>query len=188
MNTYNYRITTDTATTNTATLLVSAGIRSFQFNFVWDTVNQEQYDILDKGLKDRALADPLLDGSDIIRDYDWIDWYLALPLDIESYLINGGAYPQSLRNTDTAVRANLMNESRDEAKVLSRIRNIYKDQLVWNVVITELTTSKVLTGVVRPGGWINNQSDIWRVRFVSALTEIGKEDLNKVFIEFEVDE
>lgn len=188
MNTYNYRITTDTEASDTAALLISAGTRSFQFNFAWDTVNQEQYDILDRGLKDRALADPLLDGSDIIRDYDWIDWYLALPIDIENYLNNGGAYPQSLRNTAVAVRANLMNEFREEAKVLKRIRTIYIDQLVWNVVITELTTSKVLTGVVRPGAWINNQSDIWRVRFVSALTEIGKEDLNKVFIEFEVDE
>lgn len=188
MNTYNYRITTDTATTDTATLLVSAGSRSFQLNFIWDTVNQEQYDIVDRGLKDRALADPLLDGSDIIRDYDWIDWYLALPLDIETYLRNGGAYPQSLRNTEITVRANLMNSYREEAKDLKRIRTIYEDQLVWNVVVTELTTTEMLTGVVRTGAWINNQSDVWRLRFVSALTEIGKEDLSKVFIEFEVDE
>ena len=189
MTTYNYLLDIDSTDVNTITQVITAGSYKFSFVFTWDTVNQEQYDILARGLEDRAKADPLLttDGE-IIRDYDWIDWYLSLPVDIEQALIDGLEYPQSLKDTQLSVKANIMNERKQEAKELATVRRVYEEQLVWNVAIQELSSSDIFTGVVRPGGWINNQSEDWRVRFVTALEDVAKDQLNRVYIEFEVKE
>lgn len=150
----------------------------------WDTANDEQYNLIHSALVDRAKADPLLKDGEIIRDYDWLDWYTSLPSDIEAALDAGMEYPQSLKTAPNNIKANILLERKYEADDLQLLLIPLQEQRVWNVEITD-DTGEVFTGLVRPGGWINNQGS-WSVRFLSDLADIGYDDLSKVEIEIDV--
>lgn len=166
---------------------IICGTTSLMLHFLWDTTNQEQYDILDRALGNRSKADPLLKGSNIIRDYDYFTWYLGLPSSVEQItemLENGMEYPQSLRNLPIDMIAMQLYDRRLEVAELQTSIQPLVNQLVWSVEITDGNTVK--TGVVQPGGWIGNQDLDWRVQFQSDLESIGYEDLLNVVIRIEV--
>ena len=188
MYTYHASLTTVNGTSFTQTF--SVGSHTLSITFLWDTANEEQYTILYRALAARASSDPLIKASDssyINRDYDWIDWMLALPTDIETALNEGMEYPQSMRKVSNTIKANLLQESKEEAAALKVLIDPLITQLAWNVTVTD-ENGNITTGVVRPGGWLHNQDSSWRIRFVSSLTDIGKDDLLNMQLEFEVDE
>lgn len=170
-------------------LNITAGVFALSLHFRWDSANQEQYDIIHRALEDRRKSDPLLKDGDIIREYDWIDWYTSLPTDIEAALEEGMEYPQSLKGLveDKSVMADELLLRKQEAEALRELIQPMIDQLVWNVDITD-SDGNVVAGVVRPGGWLHNQDASWRLRFTSDLDSIGEDDLLKVTIEVEVAE
>ena len=185
MTTYYHTISRPTDAT-TFSMLVAAGSAHLTFDFVWDTVNEEQYSVVYRALKARAESDPLLYSDKTIdREYNWIDWYTSLPLDIATALEEGMEYPQSIKDLSNEDKAAILESRREEAYELKDMIAQYVTQLVWNVAVTD-TNGVTHTGTVTPGGWINSLGLDWRVRFVSSLTRIGKEDLGKLYIEFEV--
>lgn len=167
----------------------SAGTHILNIRFLWDEANEEQYLIVKRALDDRALADPLVkDDGTIIKDYDWVEWYSSLPIDIEEALQNGMEYPQSLRYLDIHSRALALQQYKLEAEELKVLLEPYLNQLVWHCTIWEETQPTVIvTADMRPEGWIHDQDFGWRVRFASDLTQVGKNDLLNVRLEFEVD-
>lgn len=184
-----YRVTLDEIPNEDFTQTISAGMCSLTFHFRWDTANQEQYDIYRRALDARASADPLLKGTSIIREYDWIEWYTLLPADIQAALEEGMEYPQSLRKLadNFELMATQLEERKIEALALKKLITPLEEQLVWSVEITDASELRK-TGVVRPGGWIGNQDQDWRVQFVSDLENIGYNDLLKMIIRMEVTE
>ena len=73
----------------------------------------------------------------------------------------------------------------EEVKALAPVINLYKDVLKWQFTMT-CDTLPTAVGYVQPGGWYHNQDDSLAFRFVSELENIGKEDITKISIEFEV--
>lgn len=159
---------------------IQAGTHLLTFHFLFDEAYEEQYNILKRALDDRAKADPLVKGIEIVRDYDWVDWYVQWNEEVEEK-------PQSLRDLNDDLFVDMMRERQEEAKELLRRREVYTEALFWNVEVTD-ADGNTITGDVQPGGWLHNQDAEWRVRFVSDLDKIGKNDLMKMSIEFEVDE
>lgn len=187
MTTYSTLLDVDTSKSSIIKTF-SAGRHILTVTFTWSDANEEQYNIVNNALVARRDADPLLDPSDnlaIDRDYDYLEFYTSLPEDLETYLAEGGKYPQSIRLLSEAQRAYKLDELRTEAVALNTLILPYKEQLVWNVSVKD-STGETHTGTVRPGGWINNQGLRWRIRFVSRMKEIGRYDLNKVYMEAEV--
>lgn len=181
MTVYNAQLGSDEEQT------ISAGNRLLTFQFRWDDANEEQYQIVAQALKARRDADPLLkkDSVDIIRDYDYLDYYTSLPKDIDLEELE--EYPQSIRKLSEAQQIMELESRRDEAVELQKLLLVYEQQLVWNVRIVD-DTGVEKTGAVRPGGWIGNQDIDWRVRFATLLTQVGKNDLSKVYVEMEIND
>lgn len=187
-----YRASLNSVPGDDFTQTITAGTSTFSFHFRWDTANQEQYDILNRALLARAAADPLIKDSEIIREYSWIDWYSTLPDTAEKIiplLEEGMEYPQSLRRLkdEPTLLANQLLERREEALSLNTTITPLCDQLVWNVDITD-EQGNIQVGVVRPGGWINNQSSAWSIQFVCDRARLGRDDLALVTIRMEIAE
>ena len=170
---------------------VQAGSKSFTLHFVWDEASEEQWDILYRGLKDRASSDPLITDelATINRDYDWIDYMLSLPANtaLEEALEAGMEYPQSIRNLSISGKVNQLIEWRDEAEELEKVRDAWDRCRYWHcTIITEV--GEEFTCDVVPGGYMHNQSSEWKFQFMSDLERIGKDDLTKMTIYAEVEE
>lgn len=146
---------------------------------------EEQYAILARALLTKATADPLLDSWEVVRDYDWIDYYADLPSDIEDALNHGMKYPQSVKDVSNTVKADILYERQQEALELKKIREDFLGNLAWHLDITD-EYGEFVAGDIRPGGWFNNQSSNWRVYVVSDLVSIGRDDLLNIKFAFEV--
>lgn len=165
------------------------GTRNISIHFRWDTAIQEQYDMYTRALTARAQSDPLLQDSAIIRDYNWIDYYLSLPAytaQIEVYLEQQGSYPQSLKDLDIPHKASILYKRRLEAIELDELMEPYRDMLVWHIEVTD-DEDNAFVGTVTPGGWINNQGS-WSLQCVSSLQSVGYNDLLKVVFRWELKE
>lgn len=184
MTTYEARLTS-APSDNFSQTIVSGNVQ-LQLNFKWDNTLQEPYDEIIRALKARADADPLIDNNSLIeRDYDWIDWRLSLPADLETYLEEGGKYPQSIKNVNNVIKADILRGQIEEAKELEAVRSGYEVGLRWCCSITD-DSGDVVVCSVEPGGWVNEQSLKWRLKFESDLDKIGHDDLLKMLIVTEV--
>lgn len=168
--------------------VLQAGTRIFQLHFRWDTACQEQYDLLYRGVQNMRDADPLYDtkGS-IVRDYDYLEYYASLPSAaslaeaIDNKEIN---IPQSLKSLPTELIVAQLLERIETAKDIGLALDVYKSHLLWHCDVT--TSTDFMTAEVTPGGWLNNQSLEWTLRFLSDLAVVGRDDLEKVLVQVEV--
>lgn len=171
------------------------GSTQLDFEFFWCEDVTEQLDIYRKALKSRAQADPLIepDTGAITREYTWLDYYLSIPhassTEVEEWITEQTMLPQSLLGyrDNTSLLANAVYERCLEAEEIQSRLEPLQEQECWHVVITDAEGRQV-TGVVRLGGWLNEQDDLWRVQFTSEKSEISKNDLLLVTIHAEVKE
>lgn len=155
-----------------------AGNLVFQLHFRWDNNAQEQWDILDRAIQERAAADPLIDSEgNITRDYSWLDWH-------SSWTEAVAEYPQSMREYSESYRQSLLFEQKYEAQVLKKIYNELTDRLAWYFDVLVDNTS--YTGVVRPKGWLYSNDGSWAIMFDTALDKLTKDTLTECTLVAEV--
>lgn len=185
-----YRTAMENIAESDFTKVFAAGTRMLSVRFRWDEDSGEQYDLIVRGIQSRRDADPLLRGSDIIRDYDYLHYYLNLPSDaqkLEELLREGMEYPQSLIRLDYRMRAGVMVDRKHEAEEIARVLEPYENLRCWHLEVTD-EEGNLVTADLRPGAWIHNQSASWALRFVTPLSSVGKNDLGLCSVEMAIGE
>lgn len=168
-------------------VVLNMGGKLFYLRFQFDAAIKEQYDILTTGIRNLRDADPLLKEATIIRDYDYLDWYMSLPSlhELEQLLENGMEYPQSLKNLGNYAKAAKLLNRKAQVEELQDVFDTFDECMYWKCTITDEANNEVQCSVV-PGGYVNNQSSEWTLRFESDLDRIGEDDLMKIRILMEV--
>lgn len=155
-----------------------ADTKSLLVHFRWDTVTEEQWDIMDRGVRNLRDSDPLInDEGDIIKDYDYLKWY-------DEWNEEAAYYPQSLRNLSEGLRIAYLTDKQTEVRLLKKIYDELTARLAWYVDIT--VDDAFYSGVLRPKGWICANDDSWKLSFRTKLEKVGKEDLDKVTVAVEI--
>ena len=190
MITYRSKLQNIPDSTNFTQVLV-ANTTPLTFHFIWRTEIEEIYIEYAKALDARAKADPLWLNGEIHKNYDWLNFYMNLPhgsvQELQEYLEATPYIPDSLKNLyneSTSLFYTQMYERCQEADILDYELTPYRNQLTWNVEITDSEGNSV-SGVVRSGGWLNEQDPKWRVQFL-ADKAIGRNDLTELTIRVEV--
>lgn len=146
---------------------------SLDVHFRWDMNLQEQWDILDRNVKNLGASDPLINlaTGEIIKDYDYLQWYLNWNEEVVEI-------PQSLKNTDEAVRINIIKQRQTDCIELNKIYSKMRDRLAWYVDVT--VNEEVYTGIIRPRGWIFANDDSWCLMFNTDAKKVSRDNLGIV--------
>lgn len=170
---------------------IAASTTVLNFTFTWATDIQEIIDDYDRALYARAQAEPLLRGQEIMRDYEWLTLYCdTIPhlsqTQVADWLASTGYIPSTLKDLpDDLIASNVYDRCREADGIRDYLEPL-RDRLLWTVRIED-EEGDAVTGVVRSGGWLNEQSPNWRVKFV-ADRDIGRDDLLLALIDIEVAE
>lgn len=190
LNRYVYALADDIKGDTDFSINVSVGNDLFICRFLWSIVTQEQYDKLENMLARRAHTDPLTDGTTFNRDYDWLT-YLAplITMTEEEFTVwynTQDMLPQNWRNKPIhTVYVNIM-DAKPEVLELTDYRTLLRESLNWQVEVHRGDDTLVTT--VRLGGWVDYDTGK-AFRFVApGYTTIGKDDLQYVTMEFDVNE
>lgn len=168
------------------TELIQVGNYILQFDFQWSVVTEEQGGYVLQYLRNRAMNDPILKSFGLDRSYSWYQFYIGLVnIDLGEWLNTNPELPLSLHKVSRGRQLELLNNRIAEVKTLRPAVTLYHEMLKWHFTMTssELGTT---VGCVLPGGWYRNKDANLAFRFTSALPTIGKDDITKVTIEFEV--
>lgn len=166
--------------------LIQVGNRVLKFNFQWAIVSEEQFGIIDKYLITKSNSDPLIKDGSFDRTYNWFEYYYALrDVDIDDWLDGDPVLPVSINGKPRATQKYLLNLHIQEAVALAPAMRIYDDILKWQFTMTSDDLDTVV-GYVQPGGWYHNQDNNMSFRFTSEIDRVGKDDITKVAIVFEV--
>lgn len=174
-------------------LVIQAGTHLLTFDFQWAIVSQEQYDLVMSYLNKRANSEPLAysDGN-FVRDYDWYTYYGAIydylrvyGNTLSGYLDTNPILPAFIKNLPRENQLTLLRQKLDDYEALLPVMKIYENSLVWQFTMEGENLNQTV-GVIRPGGWYNNQDNVLSFRFVSSLENVGRDDIGTVTIEFEV--
>lgn len=186
VTTYTYNLTTSNE------LQLSVGPRQLNLQFKWPVAYQEQADIFNRHIAEYSSADPLVvkNGTDITydRDYDYIDYYLNIPAygdGMEEWLDTSPDLPQSLQGKEASSLYTLLTERKEQAEEYATYRTNLGRVLQWYVQITD-DLGDIRTGIIHPGGWINNQDSNWALRFTADIDTISQDNIDKVTLEIEV--
>lgn len=165
------------------TLTISVSDKVLVCRFLWAIASQEQYDLFVQANKDRAATDPLFNGNEYIRDYDWITYYYSLQdRDLEEWMNTSEYLPQSIRDSNNPLYT--LNEYIQQASELYDQYVQFIETLRWQCTVS-FEDQVVVTNVV-PGGWTDYGMPV-AIRFTAgARTYIGYEDLQYVTIEVDV--
>lgn len=146
---------------------------SLDVHFRWDMNLQEQWDILDRNVKNLGASDPLINlaTGEIIKDYDYLQWYLNWNEEVVEI-------PQSLKNTDEAVRINIIKQRQTDCIELNKIYSEMRDRLAWYIDVT--VNEEVYTGIIRPRGWIFANDDSWCLMFNTEAEKVSRDNLGIV--------
>lgn len=170
---------------------IMANTTQLDFHFTWATDIQEIVDVYERALEQRTKSDPLWKNGDIERDYEWLTLYSStIPhltqSQVQEWLEETGYVPDSLKQLPSDLLVSEMySRCREADGIVDYLEPLY-NRLVWTVEITD-SEGNVASGVVRTGGWINEQDLLWRVQF-DADRDIGRDDLGLVDINIEVPE
>ena len=167
---------------------ISAGDRTLQLSIAWPDNVQEIYDNIQRDIDSDMRSDPLVNSTEIIREYDYLGYYSSIPAygsGMEEWLDEQDTLPQSIRELQHSAQLNLLVERRALCLGLSAYLSDLKDQLCYQITITDDMNRVVVTDV-RPGGWFNEQDNYWAIRYTADIPEIGQGQLNIVTMEIEV--
>lgn len=190
LNRYVYALADDIKGDTDFSINVSVGNDLFICRFLWSIVTQEQYDKLENMLAMRARTDPLTDGTTFNRDYDWLTYLASLITMTEEEFTTWynaqNMLPQSWHNRPIhTVYIDIM-DAKPEVLELVDYRTLLRESLNWQVEVHRGDDTLVTT--VRLGGWVDYDTGK-AFRFVApGYTTIGKDDLQYVTMEFDINE
>lgn len=174
--------------TDSFTQTIQAGNLNLSCVFQWPTEIQEQYDAYLLRVTQAAQTDPIkLTNGSYNRDYDYVDYYASLAnvSDLSAWLAAQTELPVSLSGQSLSYQLALLQTRIDTCVDLQAIFVQFKEDLCWQVTITENTDITIASVIL--GGWYRNQDSTYAFRFVSdGRTDIGKNDLTYVTMECEV--
>lgn len=182
--TYYYKITDSTGGPRVAQN-IQVGTKTIHFVFQWAVASEEQFNIIARYLTGKASNDPLYDGEQYIREYDWYSYYISLVgKDLDKWLDAQKVLPVSLLNKSRDQQKYLLGIYIKEAIALHPAIQLYTEVLRWSFTAT--LDSEATVGYIIPGGWYRNQDNTYAFRFMSGQEVIGRNDINNVYIVFEV--
>lgn len=168
---------------------ITVGEKNIQFRFQWAIASEEQYNIILQYLTTKTKSDPLYIDGAYTYDYDFIEYYLPLAgmtdAELEEWLDEDHPLPASMLNKQHSAQLAILKPRIKEATALAPVVAQYKEVLKWQ--FHSLYEGETNVGVIEPGGWYRSQDVSLQFRFVSPLAHIGREDFERVTIEFEVD-
>ena len=143
----------------------------------WDTVLQYQYDIIKNRLTTMSKADPLYSNEDYNRDYDYMEYYMALDgVNISDWLDTNPPLPNSLKTLPKETQIFIIQDRIALCKDLQPILTKYEEGLRWNIIVRDGKGTKT-SAVIQPGGWFRNQADDYSFVFLSTKEYVGFDDL-----------
>lgn len=168
---------------------VTVGTRTLRFTFQWAIASAEQFDAIERYLKNKANGDPLDEGGEFNRDYDYLAFYTPLinmsDDELVQWLNESSVLPRNIEQAPSiSSKLSLLHSAIAECAELDPVVRQYKEVMRWQFKM--IYNNEVTTGVVTTGGWYRNQAVNFDFRFVSDLKNIGYEDLGNVTMEFEV--
>ena len=168
---------------------ITVGEKTVQFRFQWAIASEEQYDIVQQYLITKTKSDPLFTDDAYTYNYDFIEYYAPLAgmtdAELEEWLTEDHPLPASLLNLQPAAQLAILKPRIKEAASLAPVVAQYKEVLKWQ--FHAVYEDEVTVGVIEPGGWYRSQDTALQFRFVSPLAYIGRDDFERVTLEFEVD-
>ena len=137
----------------------------------------------------RAKSDPLVTVSGIkeyIKDYTYIEYYLSIPDDIDTWLASQTYLPVSIANMETDAEKKAELELRIAlSHELQNIRTQYKVMCRWQFTLS--SDGEILCdGFVEKGSWSMPYNDV-SIRFEYDTDYIGFEDIQNVTMIVRVD-
>jgi hypothetical protein len=189
-NRYSFSLTDLTGISDPTDFSISISVSDKVFNcrFLWAIATQEQYDLMHQELVNNATNDPLMGGTSPVRDYDWVEYYLALQdVDLDEWLDEQTVLPASIINKSRYEQVTIIQQNIAKALEYQETLQIFQETLRWQVTVHEVTSDDTTVAVVQPGGWYNYFTDV-SFRFVSGYNYIGKDDLQYVTMEFDINE
>lgn len=167
---------------------VTAGIHSLTMHFVWNSVMQGLYDDVTRRVTDMASSDPLM-ADTIVRDYDWIDYYLNTVPDvseIEVWLTTDPVLPQSVTlRPATVSKVECLVSNKELASEIQSMLVDCADRLYWQCRIVDESGDVTVCDVVN-GATFRNQDTSWAIQFSSDKEVVGPDDLSFVTVTVEV--
>lgn len=173
---------------NDSDIEIQAGERTLRMSFQWPEPHQEQYDLVDRRVKELSASDPLIGNDNIVRDYDWLAYYNSIPAigaGLEEWIEEQTILPQSIANKPLSVKISVINERKAVAEQFTTYMKELDDLLHYHCTIIDDNDNTVVCSV-RPGGWYNKQDLSWAIRFTADVPNIKKGQMNIVTAEIEV--
>ena len=168
---------------------ITVGEKTIQFRFQWAIASEEQYAIIQQYLTTKTKSDPLYIDGAYTYNYDFIEYYAPLAdmtdAELEEWLSEDHPLPASVLNLSVPAQLAILKPRAKEAASLAPVVAQYKEVLKWQ--FHALYEDEVTVGVIEPGGWYRSQDVALQFRFVSPLAHIGRNDFERVTLEFEVD-
>lgn len=156
------------------------------------TYSDEMFQILvdfETTNKMRAKSDPLVtvDGvKEYIKDYTYIEYYLSIPEDIDTWLSNQVVLPVSIMRLDPSERKEEIESRILLSRELDSIRTQYKVMCRWQFTLYQ-NGDIICDGFVEKGSWFMLYGDI-SISFDYESDYIGYEDIQNVIMYVRVNE
>lgn len=165
---------------------IRVGNRTITFNFQWAIASEEQCNMVMKHLVKRADTDPLSVQGNMDRTYNWLGYYVSLAdKDLNEWLDTNPSIPFSIKSLPRNRQIQILQYRIQEALSIAAIVDQYVEVMRWQVSVVSADTDPT-SCFVELGGWNRNQDNHYAFRFLSGRQYIGREDLNELYIEFEV--
>ena len=168
---------------------ITVGSRVIQFRFQWAIASEEQYNIIQQYLTTKTKSDPLFIDDAYTYNYDFIEYYYPIALmsdtQLDEWLDTNPVLPTSVLAAPRPSQKIMLRNRAEEAAALRPVVAQYKEVLKWQ--FHALYNGETTVGVIEPGGWYRSQDVDLQFRFTSPLDYIGKDDFERVTLEFEVD-
>lgn len=167
---------------------ITVGTLNLPFRFQWAVASEEQYNILIDYINTKTRSDPMLVEGVYTYSYNYMDYYLALSNkseeELNDWLDSDPILPQSIASAVRASQLIMLKNRIKECVALEPVLAQYEEVIKWQFHVTIEGETNV--GVIEPGGWYRNQDGTICFRFVSSLEHIGRDDFDKVTMEFEL--
>ena len=167
---------------------ITVGTLNLPFRFQWAVASEEQYNILIGYINTKTRSDPLRIEGVYTYNYDYMGYYLALAdkteAELNDWLDTDPTLPISIATAPRASQLIMLKNRIKECVALAPVLAQYEEVIKWQFHVT--IEGEVNVGVIEPGGWYRNQDGTICFRFVSPLAHIGRDDFDKVIMEFEL--
>lgn len=167
---------------------ITVGTFNIPFRFQWAVASEEQYNILMHYIDTKTKSDPMLIDGVYSYNYNYMEYYLALANkneeELNEWLDEDPTLPMSIASAARPAQLIMLKTRIRECVALEPVLAQYKEVIKWQFHM--LFNGETNVGVIEPGGWYRNQDSTLCFRFVSPLEHIGRDDFERVTMEFEI--